>query len=175
MGGITLIVGGARSGKSSFALKRALKVPEKRVFVATAVAFDQEMTARIEKHKQERETGFVTVEESYELGRALLNLQSDTAIKIVLVDCLTVWLGNLFHYHSTNGEKIGKKIDELFAAISGSRSDLILVANEVGLGVVPETSMGREFRDIAGRLNQEIAEIADKVYLCVCGIPVAIK
>lgn len=175
MAGMTLIIGGARSGKSSFALKSALALPEKRAFLATAAAIDAEMADRIEKHKQERAGGFVVIEEPYELSRAALGLKNDPAVNCLVVDCLTVWMGNLFHAFSGDIGRVGRKTDEFLLVISGCSFSSILVANEVGLGIVPDNALGRNFRDAAGRLNKEIAAMADEVYLCVCGIPMKIK
>ena len=175
MGTITLMLGGARSGKSAFALSRAMQLPPPRIFVATGVPFDQEMIDRIAKHQAERLTkGFVTIEEPHDLAGTLAKLHGDQTVTTVIVDCLTVWLGNLFHSLSDIA-LITKQVDDFVAGLDGSRVNLLLVANEVGLGIVPETSLGREFRDVAGQLNQGVAAKADRVFLCVAGIPVPIK
>jgi adenosylcobinamide kinase / adenosylcobinamide-phosphate guanylyltransferase len=175
MAGTTLIVGGARSGKSSFALRKANELPAQRVFIATAVPIDEEMEERIRKHREERSRNFLTVEAPYDLTGALKKIADDRLTNTVVVDCLTVWLGNLFHTFKEDERKIDAEIERFIETIGSCDAHLFLVANEVGLGIVPETSMGRHFRDVAGRLNQQVAARADEVYLCVCGIPMAVK
>ena len=175
MGQLTFIVGGARSGKSSLALKTGMLLPEPRVFLATAEPFDKEMKNRISKHKKERGNSFITIEESFNINGVILKLKKEQQVKTVLIDCLTVWLGNLFHYLNSDQNKIKSQILELVKVIDSCPFNLIFVANEVGQGIVPDSAMSRDFRDLAGWLNQAIAAKADKVYLCVCGIPVSIK
>jgi adenosylcobinamide kinase / adenosylcobinamide-phosphate guanylyltransferase len=173
MGRIVLITGGARSGKSSFALQEALKHPNKRVFLATALAIDDEMKTRIGKHREERGEDFSTIEEPMDISSRLNGLGRDTGVAVV--DCLTVWLGNLFHKWNEDEEAIRHEIEMFCETISHVNSDLILVTNEVGFGIVPENRLARLYRDMLGFLNRKVAEQADKVYCCICGISVCIK
>ena len=171
MHSIALITGGARSGKSSLALEKAMTY-ERRAFIATAVAFDDEMRRRIATHRQERSDAFLTVEEPVRLAQAIAALPPD--IEVAVVDCLTVWLGNLFHEHGADGAPFAEA-DAFLKLLDAPPCPLILVANEVGLGIVPDTPLARAYRDAAGRLNCRVAEKADTVVLTVCGIPVLIK
>ncbi len=171
MNRITLVTGGARSGKSRYALEAALGF-EKRVFVATAVAFDEGMRERIAAHQAERADRFTTVEEPHDLAGALGRVPPDT--DVVLIDCLTVWLGNLMHRHDGDGGTY-PEIASFLECLQARAFNTILVTNEVGAGIVPENGLARRFRDLAGRLNQDVARIADSVVLTVCGIPTAIK
>lgn len=173
MAQVTLISGGARSGKSHFAQEKALEYNGKRLFIATAVAIDTEMEERIAKHREERGGRFVTVEAPYDIAGALQKLSAET--EIACIDCLTVWLGNLFHRHENYNGEIDKSINELVNMLHAPPCDLLLVTNEVGSGIVPEVAPARQFRDMAGTLNRRVAEAADHVYLCVCGIPVVVK
>ena len=171
---ITFVLGGARSGKSSYALKLAEGAVGPLYFIATAEAFDEEMKLMISNHRQERNQKFVTIESPLELSKAI-KLVGSLQGSLAIIDCLTVWLGNLFHYEKEDKKKIQDAIDALLCSIEVVDCNLIFVANEVGLGLVPETELGRNFRDVAGRLNQAIAGLADSVFLCVAGIPMAIK
>jgi adenosylcobinamide kinase/adenosylcobinamide-phosphate guanylyltransferase len=173
MGKITLITGGARSGKSSFALSLGLKNYSERAFIATAVPFDREMKERISQHREERDGQFYTIEEPLDLPRALIALRSGTEVGIV--DCLTVWLGNLYHHFPDEEEKVGLQVDAFLEHLDHPVCDLILVTNEVGWGIVPENPMARSFRDRAGYLNRSVARKATHVYLLCCGIPLPLK
>ena len=175
MGSITLITGGVRSGKSAFALSLALKEHTHRAFIATAQALDEEMEERIAKHQHERGSEFTTIEEPIELMRTINSL--DAHIGIAVVDCLTVWLGNLFHSHDNDPGSAREDVDIFFDALSlpAPRCDLIVVTNEVGWGIVPENKLARDYRDLAGYTNRRMAELAKSVYLCICGIHSKIK
>jgi len=173
MGSITLVTGGVRSGKSSFALSYASEKRGTKTFIATAIPFDDEMKARVDTHKKERGESFITVEEPYDLSQAVLSVKED--ITIAVIDCLTVWLGNLFYKYDSDMGKIKAAIDNFVNALQNCHVEIIMVTNEVGWGIVPENKMAREFRDCNGFLNQRIAKIADHVILCVSGIPVTIK
>jgi adenosylcobinamide kinase/adenosylcobinamide-phosphate guanylyltransferase len=173
MGKITLLTGGVRSGKSTFALDLAKKNSGRKAFVATALAIDNEMNDRIEKHKVQREGSFCTIEEPYDLAAAMARIEKDT--EVAVIDCLTVWLGNLFYKFDSDENRIVKTIDEFIGSIKNVPCDLIIVTNETGWGIVPESEMGRKFRDISGYVNQAVAKAADTVYLVCCGIPVVIK
>ncbi|MCC6159631.1 MAG: bifunctional adenosylcobinamide kinase/adenosylcobinamide-phosphate guanylyltransferase [Deltaproteobacteria bacterium] len=170
---VILVTGGARSGKSTRALEIARSYP-RRVMIAAAVPFDDEMTRRIEAHQSERGEEWVTIEEPLDLARAIKGIPSSSSAEatLVVVDCLTVWLGNLFHEEPDN---VGARIDSLVAAVASCPHDLVIVTNEIGWGVVPADDGTRQFRDVAGRLNQRIARIATRVELVVSGIPVTIK
>ena len=169
---LTFIVGGGRCGKSRHAVTLAHAYPGNRVFIATAEALDEEMKARIAAHQKERKGAFFTIEEPLDLAEALLNLPQDT--RVVIIDCLTVWLGNLMHHYGT-GDAINDAITRFINALEKTGCDVIAVANEVGMGIIPENEMARQFRDLAGRLNQQVAEAANNVILMVSGIAMAIK
>jgi adenosylcobinamide kinase/adenosylcobinamide-phosphate guanylyltransferase len=173
MGRIVLITGGARSGKSAHALSIAESGYRRRAFVATAVALDDEMRERIARHREERGERFTTVEEPYDIAGALRRIAGTT--EVAVVDCLTVWLGNLFHLCDGDPDRVDTAIEELAESVGAIDCDLVIVTNEVGWGIVPEHPLGRAFRDAAGRLNTMIAGRADRVVLCCCGIPTVIK
>jgi adenosylcobinamide kinase / adenosylcobinamide-phosphate guanylyltransferase len=173
MTSITLITGGARSGKSSFALDLATKNYDRRVFIATAVALDEEMKMRIIQHQKDRGDLFQTLEEPVHLSEALSRVPPGTGV--ALVDCLTVWIGNLYHCFEQNEAVVGPHLEEFLTVISRVSYDLILVTNEVGCGIVPENPLARSFRDTAGYVNRKVAEKAKSVYLLCCGIPIRLK
>ncbi len=162
---LILIGGGARSGKSRFALDRARREGAKLVFIATAEARDEEMRGRIEKHRADRGAEFTTIEAPIELASAIRNADFDA----IVVDCLTLWLANIMDRDFQTAVK------DLEDAAQSSRACVILVTNEVGCGIVPENALAREFRDRAGFLNQRMAEAAREVYWMVFGQPLRIK
>ena len=171
MASTTLILGGARSGKSRF----ALGVPSARArvaFVATAVAGDEEMLERIERHRAERPAHWRTLEEPCELVVAVRDASANA--DLVIVDCLTVWVANLM-LRGDPDEQILKQADELAALLGLRPADLTLVSNEVGLGVHPDTEDGRHFRDLLGTVNQRLAAAVDRVVLMVAGVPLVVK
>jgi len=168
---VLLITGGTRSGKSRYALERALAW-EERVFLATAVPFDEEMRRRIAGHQAERADTFATVEEPYDIASALRSLPPET--EVVLLDCLTVWLGNLMHRHGAEKESY-PEMESFIDYLREPSCNLVLVTNEVGMGIVPENAMARHYRDIAGALNRRVAELADEVVMTVCGLPLTLK
>jgi len=168
---VILVTGGARSGKSRYAMELALEY-EKRVFIATAQVTDGEMKERIERHRRERGDLFVTVEEPLDLAGAIGSLLSDTGV--ALVDCLTVWLGNLFH-HLGEVDLESPAIRDFLKILEEPPFSLILVTNEVGMGLVPPDALSRRFRDVAGLLNQEVARRAHRVVFTLCGIPMVVK
>lgn len=168
---ITLYTGGSRSGKSRLALEHALRF-QHRVFLATATPFDEEMRKRIEAHQAERGRQFHTLEESRDLAAAMHRIPAGT--EVLLVDCLTVWLGNLMHVNGAD-KLWHPEIDRWLAVLKAPPVHLVLVTNEVGMGLVPETAMGRRFRDIQGSLNQKVAALADTVVLVACGMPLVLK
>ncbi len=165
----TLIIGGARSGKSARALALAEAARAERVFIATAEPLDEEMTARIARHKTERGAGWRTLEAPLALVDALDQHAEGPAA--ALVDCLTLWLSNLMHH----GRDENAEAEALCAAIARFEAPLVLVSNEVGMGLVPETPLGRRFRDAQGRLNQRVAACCDTVEFVAAGLPMRLK
>ncbi|MBI5664985.1 MAG: bifunctional adenosylcobinamide kinase/adenosylcobinamide-phosphate guanylyltransferase [Nitrospirae bacterium] len=174
---ITFVIGGARSGKSSFALNEASKIEGPKVYIATAEALDEEMKARIEKHKVERGSEWDTYEEPLALADALMKTKAK--YKVAVVDCLTIWLSNLLvrsQIGTPDRQAVEEAVMDFINVLKGDDDlDLFIVSNEVGMGIVPENSLARLFRDLAGDLNQKVAMIADEVYLVTAGIPVKIK
>lgn len=161
---LILVGGGARSGKSAFALELARGLGARRAFVATAQALDAEMAARIAAHRVERGGEFETVEAPRDLAGALARVEAD----VVVVDCLTLWLSNLL-LRGDDLPRIAAQVEEVAAVLGRRRCHAVLVTNEVGLGLVPETALGRAFRDAAGRTHQRLARDADRVYLAALG------
>ncbi|MGB0865030.1 MAG: bifunctional adenosylcobinamide kinase/adenosylcobinamide-phosphate guanylyltransferase [Granulosicoccaceae bacterium] len=168
---IHLVLGGARSGKSSLAEQMACDSGRAVRVVATATAEDAEMLARIERHKQQRPGHWVVQEEPLHLSELIRDHQD--ADEILLIDCLTLWLSNqLFHPCKPN---LNERRTELCEALAESRSEIILVSNEVGMGIVPLGAVNREFADQAGWLNQAVARVADQVSFVVAGLPLRLK
>ena len=169
-----LVLGGARSGKSSYALKLAETGWRRPLYVATAEPVDREMAARIAAHKKARGRRWACVEEPLELDRVILEAPKlFPARDVLLVDCLTVWLNNVLF---KEGEKsFERRRRALVRAVRRSERSLIMVSNEVGLGIVPDNELGRQFRDLAGWLNQDFAAVADTVVFVVAGLPAALK
>ena len=172
MNQVTLITGGARSGKSRYALDLARQYPAPRAFIATAEAFDDDMRARIERHRQERAADFLTVESPLDPAEVLAGLSAE--VHVVILDCLTVWLGNLVHHNPDRSEP-RIQIDRFLTVLKRPPCDLIVVTNEVGMGIIPHNDLARRFRDEAGRLNQQVAAKAERVILMVSGYPVMVK
>jgi adenosylcobinamide kinase / adenosylcobinamide-phosphate guanylyltransferase len=175
IGRVILVGGGARSGKSRFALDRARELGGRRVFIATAEALDQEMTDRIERHRMDRGGDFVTIEEPLRLPEVLARVWSDDGVgvgvgapDVMLVDCLTLWVSNRLVRDATEGELRGD-FDRLEAALDERRGHVVLVTNEVGMGLVPQTPLGRAFRDAVGDLHQRLAGRADEIYAAMLG------
>ncbi|MDP6630135.1 MAG: bifunctional adenosylcobinamide kinase/adenosylcobinamide-phosphate guanylyltransferase [Kiritimatiellia bacterium] len=168
---ITLVTGGCRSGKSRYALEQATTGTHP-VFIATAQVYDAEMEARVARHKLERDPKFVTIEEPYDLAGTLRSLPPGT--DVVLVDCLTIWMSNLLCRPEATDETPAE-VDDLLGVLRDPPCDIILVTNEVGMGIVPENALARRFRDETGFLNQSIAALADTVVFAVSGIPTIIK
>jgi adenosylcobinamide kinase/adenosylcobinamide-phosphate guanylyltransferase len=164
-----LVFGGARSGKSRHAQSLAEATASRRLFLATATAGDEEMAARIARHRLDRGEGWATREEPLELTAALR--AEATRDQIVLVDCITLWLGNLMFA----GRDPAREIADLVAEIGRLEGPVVFVSNEVGAGVVPATPLGREFRDWQGRANQEIAAACDAVIWVAAGLPMLMK
>ncbi len=168
-----LILGGARSGKSRYALHLGQQEDgEKKVYLATAEAKDAEMAARIEDHRHERGNDWQTIEEPLRLSETLQSLEGQA--DVVLIDCLTLWLNNLMMKTNSEGE-ITQAFDGLIETIAKAKMTIIAVSNEVGQGIVPADALTRRFRDLAGRLNQQWAAAAQTVYWMLAGIPQRIK
>jgi adenosylcobinamide kinase / adenosylcobinamide-phosphate guanylyltransferase len=166
---ITLVLGGARSGKSTFAERLVAEVAASRLYLATATAGDGEMADRIARHRGRRGAGWKTLEEPLDLIGALkAHTQAD---RPVLVDCLTLWLTNLMIAESD----IDADISRLCDGLSGLSGPVVFVSNEVGLGIVPDNAMARAFRDHAGRLHQAVAALASDVYFVAAGLPLKMK
>ncbi|MGT2439462.1 bifunctional adenosylcobinamide kinase/adenosylcobinamide-phosphate guanylyltransferase [Bradyrhizobium betae] len=165
---VILITGGARSGKSKRAETRTRAFPGQPVYVATAEALDAEMEARIATHRARRGTDWVEREVPLDLVPALAASDGGGAR---LVDCLTLWLSNLMHAER-NWER---EVTELAGALPRLESPVVLVTNEVGLGIVPDNALARSYRDAAGIMNQTIAAIADEVEFVVAGLPMKLK
>jgi adenosylcobinamide kinase / adenosylcobinamide-phosphate guanylyltransferase len=170
---LILVLGGARAGKSAFALRLAEeRVAEDRLcFIATAQALDDEMTERIARHRAERSTNCNTIEEPYELDEALLHAGKSN---VVVIDCLTLFVSNWLLRSEAESEcerTIREIVDRFLAIVKSQTNTVICISNEVGLGVVPENRIGRTFRDLLGRVNQQFAQAADEVYLLVAGLP----
>ncbi|WP_310619628.1 bifunctional adenosylcobinamide kinase/adenosylcobinamide-phosphate guanylyltransferase [Flexibacterium corallicola] len=165
-----LVLGGARSGKSSYAEQLVLSSGLSAFYVATGQAFDEEMRTRIEAHKSQRAgQGWMTLEEP--LGLPLCLAKNAKEGRVLLVDCLTLWLSNLMH----SERNIDEESDKLIQIISSSACPLIFVSNEVGLSIVPENALARRFRDEAGRLNQKVAEACDTVVFVAAGQALQLK
>lgn len=164
------VLGGARSGKSRHAeaLVRSLS-PGPWTYIATAQAFDAEMEERIARHRADRGDGWVTVEAPHDLAGALVSAGGGPGA--VLVDCLTLWLTNRLLAEAD----LSAETDAFVAVLRRTAAPVVLVSNEVGLGIVPDNALSRRFRDAAGRLHQAVATTADRVTLVVAGLPVAVK
>lgn len=164
-----LILGGARSGKSALAEWRARESGLDVTYVATATAGDDEMAERIRHHRERRPAYWVTVEAPTELAHALEREAGPD--RLLLVDCLTLWLGNLLD----DGDALAAERDALLAALPRLPGRMVLVSNEVGLGIVPDNALARRFRDEAGRLNQAVAAACDRVTFVAAGLPLTLK
>jgi adenosylcobinamide kinase/adenosylcobinamide-phosphate guanylyltransferase len=162
---LTLVLGGARSGKSRYAEALLTARPPPWTYVATAQAFDDEMRQRVAAHREARAEGWVTIEEPLDLPGALQGAAP------VLVDCLTLWLTNVM----LAGRDVDADVAALLAALAARTAPSVLVSNEVGLGIVPDNALARRFRDAAGLLHQRVAAQADRVVFMVAGLPLVVK
>lgn len=163
----TLVLGGARSGKSVYA--EGLLAGTPALYVATGQAFDDEMAERIRLHVDRRGPTWSTIEEPLDLP-VMLDRHLDPA-RPILVDCLTLWISNLMHA----GRDVATATEALAEVVAGARGDVVLVSSEVGLGLVPETRLGRDFRDHQGRVNQRIAQVCRNVVFVAAGLPLILK
>lgn len=164
-----LVLGGARSGKSRFAQQQAENLPGDLVYIATAQAFDAEMAERITRHQHDRGARWTTVEAPLDLAGAIAAHGAPGTV--LLVDCLTLWASNLMFAKAD----IAAEIAKLSAAIAAVPGRIILVSNEVGLGIVPDNALARQFRDVAGDINQAVARAADRAVFVVSGLPLMLK
>ena len=173
MAKLTFILGGARSGKSSFAVELA-KEYKSVTYVATAQVLDDEMRERVEMHKKLRPASWKVVESHINVANTVERLKAD----LILIDCLTLYVSNLLldaNKEDTKEEYITNEIKRLCDASENVSADVIMVSNEVGLGIVPADPLGRKFRDVAGKVNQIVASRADEVYFVTAGIPQRLK
>lgn len=179
---MTLILGGARSGKSIFAEQLATKLGEKVVYIATAEAKDPEMVARIEVHRRQRPLHWQVLEIPTQVGKQWQN--NSIGADVVLLDCVTLLVTNVLLATSPDFDNIdedgvqkavGDEVDGLVTAVQQSNAHWLIVSNEVGLGLVPPYPLGRVYRDALGRANQQLARVADKVYFMIAGIPMQLQ
>jgi adenosylcobinamide kinase/adenosylcobinamide-phosphate guanylyltransferase len=168
--GHVLVLGGARSGKTGFAERLAMRAGHTPAYLATAEALDGEMRDRVRTHQEQRQGRFATIEEPLELTQAVLRTSRDH--DVILVDCLTLWITNML---MANRDVAGA-VDELVLTLNEiEHAKIILVSNEVGLGIVPDNALARSFRDLAGSAHQRLAEICEDVYFIVAGLPMVLK
>lgn len=168
--GHVLVLGGARSGKTAFAERLAMRSGQKPAYLATAEALDGEMRERVQTHQRQRQGRFATIEEPVRLGQAIV--AAARTHDVILVDCLTLWITNLLEAN----QDVADAVEDLAAVLlelDGVR--VILVSNEVGLGIVPDNPMARSFRDLAGSAHQRLAEICSEVHFIVAGLPMTLK
>ncbi len=164
----TLVLGGARSGKSVFAENLVLASDKPKIYIATGQAFDDEMKERIDEHKVRRGDEWRTIEAPLDVCQVLEN---DCAGAAVLFDCVTLWISNLM----ADERDVVQEVERLCTLLGDLNCDLTIVSNEVGLGIVPENALARKFRDEAGRANQMIAAACDRVVFMVAGLPLHMK
>ena len=180
---LILVLGGARSGKSAFAEQLAGQIGERVLFVATAAPGDEEMQQRIEIHRRRRPTGWRTVEASEKVGEAIRRHLADA--QVVLLDCLTLLASNILMRvagEEPSGEeaqvaegRIGEEVEEILESYEAGSASLIVVSNEVGLGLVPPYPLGRVYRDVLGRANQLMAARADQIFFMIAGLPIDLR
>ncbi len=168
--GHVLVLGGARSGKTGFAERLTMRSGTRPAYLATAQALDAEMRERVRTHQAQRAPEFATIEEPLALSQAIARAAREH--DAILVDCLTLWITNLLGAN----ENVAAAVDELISTlVATTQSQVILVSNEVGLGIVPDNAMARMFRDLAGSAHQRLAEICEDVYFVAAGLPLAMK
>ena len=176
---VTLVTGGARSGKSTYAQEMALKAGVPVLFVATAEAGDEDMRKRIEAHKKSRPADWSTLEATSHIGNQITN--NIGKVRLVIVDCITLLVNNIFMGYDdaidtdTAEKGVMTEIEELIDCMDMAKVDFIIVTNETGLGIVPADRVSRLYRDILGRANQRLAQRADEVYMLIAGIPMTLK
>ncbi len=168
---VVLVLGGARSGKSTYAFRLAESEFKHPVYLATAEALDAEMAERIELHRKTRGRKWICVEQPLNIAGVIRD--PPRTCDGILLDCLTMWLSNILLKEGESSFE--KRRNEFLAALQGTRVPAVIVSNEVGMGIVPENELGRKFRDLAGWLNQDVAEIADRVVFVAAGLPMVLK
>lgn len=186
MGRAILVTGGARSGKSTYAEKLAKELGGRTLYMATSIPFDDEMKSRVKKHRESRPTEWDTHEGYRGLGQVIA--VKGSSYDCILLDCITVMVTNLlleypgidydkacYEDYEEAEQEIRKEVEELLSGIEQSEATVIMVTNELGSGIVPENLLGRVFRDIAGRVNQQVADRCDEVYVTICGLPLRLK
>jgi adenosylcobinamide kinase/adenosylcobinamide-phosphate guanylyltransferase len=173
MARIIYITGGARSGKSGYAQKRAEQHNGTLLYVATAEVRDDEMAARVEKHQADRGERWQSLEEPVALADKIP--KAADGCSAVLIDCLTLWLSNLFEQYGEDDDAIEHSATELIAKLRQLDAAIYVVSNEVGSGIVPENRLARRFRDLAGQINQTFATAADEAWLVASGLPLKLK
>ena len=179
MSNITFILGGARSGKSSYAQSLAEESGKSATFIATAQALDDEMSARIQQHRAERSVTWETLEVPLDIASHTKRIKSE----VIILDCVTLLVSNLLMHFVKDDHvdeapfqlALQKEVEELIVAMRGQKQDWMIISNEVGLGLVPPYQMGRVYRDLLGWANQRLAREADKVIFMVAGIPMIVK
>ncbi|KYZ77089.1 bifunctional adenosylcobinamide kinase/adenosylcobinamide-phosphate guanylyltransferase [Anaerosporomusa subterranea] len=177
MGKIVLVTGGARSGKSRFAEQYARNLGDKLAYIATAQVLDEEMADRVKLHQGRRSENWHTFEAAFAAEQAI---QAAADFPVVLFDCLTIYTANLLLAEQSTDiearrESVLQQADLVIKAAQASKSTIIFVANEVGMGIVPDNALSREYRDLAGWINQKVAAVSDEVHLVVCGLAVELK
>jgi adenosylcobinamide kinase / adenosylcobinamide-phosphate guanylyltransferase len=178
MGNLIIVTGGARSGKSSYALQRGEQIPGARHFLATCPVTDAEMSLRIDRHRQERQgRGWRSIEEETDIAGRIEAIEESGPI---LIDCLTLWLNNLLYraeleQASFDEKDVAGECQRLLLAVSDCRGTVICVTNEVGMGIVPDNPLARRYRDLVGCCNRILAVAAEEVVLVSCGIPLILK
>lgn len=165
---LSLVLGGAASGKSAFAESLVLKAEGERIYVATAQVFDDEMAEKIRRHRKTRGDGWRTIEEPLDLPEALAGV---SAQQTILIDCVTLWLTNLI----LGAHDVDTHTDALMQALENCPAPVVIVSNEVGQGIVPDNALSRQFRNAQGKLNQRIAQDADLVVAVMAGLPLVLK
>lgn len=171
---VTLITGGVKSGKSSHALELAGRYKGKKVFIATAEASDRRMKKRISRHKAERGRAYVTIEEPLSLSLAVEKIRRAKP-EVIVVDCLTLWVNNLLHYREGKNLDLARETQKFLGAVQKSSCDMIIITNEVGLGIYPVNFLAAEFMETLGGLNKALAKLADEVIVMISGCPLKIK
>ena len=179
---LVMVTGGSRSGKSEFAEKYVLQAADKCAYIATAEILDEEMAERVRLHRERRDSRWVNYEAPYAADKTFAELGTD--IGAVLFDCLTIYMCNLFYGQGSPSQELPflercdyvfQQIDKLLAAAKATDKLVVFVTNEVGCGIVPENKMAREYRDLAGWVNERVAKVCNKVFYCVAGNAVDMK
>ncbi|PLX92881.1 MAG: bifunctional adenosylcobinamide kinase/adenosylcobinamide-phosphate guanylyltransferase [Desulfuromonas sp.] len=173
MGRLIYVTGGARSGKSRFAQQLAEQQPGDLLYIAPAQVLDPEMADRVEQHRLARGERWTLLEEPLQLAERLAQIADGKSA--LLLDCVTIWLSNLFFHFDEEQELIIAAVERLTSLVDSLPAPLYMVSNEVGSGIVPENAMARSFRDLAGAVNQQLATAADEAWLVVSGLPLRLK